>query len=134
MNSAEFRKELVKLMPGYKWKVHQPERCIDAIAGRKVLKATGTQSSGFNRTSTMQVERECRSGEPVFYGAKIADYGRGAPWSFFGHGNTLAQALRDLQRQCELEANRCKAMAERIDSARATAPESNPIKSARSDS
>jgi hypothetical protein len=90
MNSIEFRKELVKLMPGYTWTVHQstdPDRYISA---------TGIQSSGFNRLSTLQIERRDRiSG--VEYEAKSSGYGKHCPWLSSATGATLAQALRHLQ-------------------------------------
>lgn len=65
MKSAEFRKELLKIMPGYSWTVHKtsnPER----------LTATGIQSSGFNRLSTLQVTRTDKGGGP-WYGDCIFD-------------------------------------------------------------
>lgn len=93
MKPADFRKELVKIMPGYKWTIHasrSPER---------FLVATGTQSSGSNRLSTLQVERRdnyAGSGKPR-YEAKSSGYGRRSPWMHVASGQTLAQALRNLQ-------------------------------------
>ncbi len=90
MNSNEFRKELKKIMPKYNWTVHLkywPD---------SPLSATGIQSSGFNRLSTLQVVRREKKGE-VFYDVKSAGPGTGAPWLAEKTGGTLAQALRKLQ-------------------------------------
>ncbi len=48
--TTDFRKELLAIMPGYKWTVHK------TISGQK-LEATGIQTSGFNRLSTLSVTR-----------------------------------------------------------------------------
>lgn len=101
MNTADFRKELVKIMPGYKWTVHK-SNCPD-----KYLSATGTQSSGSNRLSTLHVERRedyAGSGHPR-YEAKSAGYGAKSPWMHTSSGRTLAQALRSLQQHYERQAS-----------------------------
>lgn len=93
MKPAEFRAALNKIMPGYKWTVH-----TSSTQGR-VLLATGTQSSGSNRLSTLQVERRdnyAGSGKPRFE-VKSAGYGKRAPWLHTANGETLARALRNLQ-------------------------------------
>jgi hypothetical protein len=102
MKSAEFRKELTTAMPGYSWTVHA-SRSSD-----KMLVATGIQTSGSNRLSTLSVE--CRenyaaSGSPR-YEVKSAGYGKKAPWLHSASGKTLAQALRALQNHYEREARR----------------------------
>lgn len=93
MKASEFRAELVKIMPGYKWTVHSGR------SSDRVLIATGTQSSGSNRLSTLRVERRenyAASGHPL-YEAKSAGYGKKAPWVHTATGRSLARALRDLQ-------------------------------------
>lgn len=93
MNASEFRAELVKIMPGYSWTVHKSR------APEHYLLATGTQSSGSNRLSTLQVERRdnyAASGKPR-YEVKSAGYGKRAPWLHFAQAQTLAKALRSLQ-------------------------------------
>ena len=61
MNSNEFRAELVKIMPGYSWTVRRDpawlRKAVPAPEGLNVLTATGTQSSGSNRLSTLEVTR-----------------------------------------------------------------------------
>lgn len=89
-DQADFRKELLKVMPGYSWTVHK-SHFPDIY-----LSATGTQSSGFNRLSTLSVERRDRDGI-VTYEVKSAGFGKKAPWVFVNTGSTLAKALRALQ-------------------------------------
>ena len=93
MKSQEFKQELQKIMPGYKWSVH---RVI--VPGELV--ATGTQSSGFNRLSTLCVERRDRDGV-ITYLAKSSGYGAKSPWLASATGGTLAQSLRALQDEYE---------------------------------
>lgn len=93
MKPADFRKELVKIMPSYNWTVHQ-SKCPE-----KYLCATGIQSSGSNRLSTLQVERRdnfAGSGKTRFE-VKSAGYGKRAPWLHTAADGTLARALRNLQ-------------------------------------
>lgn len=107
MKPADFRKELIKLMPGYKWTVHQSSR------PDHYLSATGTQSSGFNRLSTLRVERRenyAGGGRPR-YEAKSAGYGCKAPWRYVADGRSLAQALRNLQDHYERQAADFKRLA-----------------------
>ena len=97
MNANEFRKELVKIMPGYEWTVHKT-----MAAG--YLHATGTQSSGFNRLSTLHVSRREQDGT-TRYEAKSAGFGLRAPWLHTAADGTLARALRGLQDHYESMAN-----------------------------
>lgn len=90
MNSKEFRAELVKIMPGYDWTVHQSR-----IAWR--MEATGTQSSGFNRLSTLSVVRVEKEGQKPSYEVKSAGFGLRARWLHTNKDGTLARALRGLQ-------------------------------------
>ncbi len=96
MNSNGFRKELVKIMPGYKWTVHRPS----VTPFSKLLSATGIQSSGFNRLSTLSVVRREKDGE-VYYDVKSAGFGLRAPWLSEFTDGTLARALRELQNHYE---------------------------------
>jgi hypothetical protein len=89
-----FRDQLVKSMPGYSWTVHRHSK--DAVR----ITATGTQSSGFNRLSTLQVDRR-EIGGVVSYTAKSAGYGLRAKWLHENTDSTLARALRGLQQHYE---------------------------------
>ena len=92
---ADFRAELKKIMPGFKWTVHK-SNVLDWI------QATGIISSGFNRVATLQVVRRSN---PVrtFYTVKIAGYGKHGLFIREDQGKTLAQALRALEKYCECE-------------------------------
>ncbi|PSS62492.1 hypothetical protein C6558_21070 [Ensifer sp. NM-2] len=98
MNANEFRAELLKIMPGYSWTVHKTPK------GMTYLKATGIQSSGSNRLSTLSVIRRERDGQ-VSYEAKSAGYGLRAKWLHTTTDGTLARALRGLQDHYEYTAN-----------------------------
>lgn len=94
--SSQLRKELVKIMPGYSWTVHRQSPLSD----RKYLKATGVQTSGFNRLSTLQVIRLEKEGVAE-YEVKSAGFGLKAEWLSTATGKTLAKALRSLQNEYE---------------------------------
>lgn len=99
MNAKEFRAELVKIMPGYSWTVHKSSS--DAL-----MNATGTQTSGFNRLSTLLVERRdnyAGTGRP-WYTVKSAGFGLRAPFLAAYEDKTLARALRGLQQHYEWKA------------------------------
>ncbi len=89
MASTKFRKELIKIMPGYKWTVHRQYT-------KAYLSATGIQSSGFNRMSTLEVNR-WENDSDVEYEVKSSGYGRNAHWLSDYKAGTLARALRGLQ-------------------------------------
>lgn len=96
MKQADFRAELVKIMPGYKW-------VVSSLSSEAYLQATGTQSSGSNRLSTLQVDRRdnyAGSGKPR-YEVKSAGFGKRAPWLATVSDGTLASALRALQEHYE---------------------------------
>lgn len=95
--SAQFRAELLKIMPGYVWTVHK-SRSPDQLT------ATGTQSSGFNRLSTLQVTRT-EHAVGVWYEAKSSGYGLRSPWLMSNTDASLARALRGLQNGYEEQAN-----------------------------
>jgi hypothetical protein len=98
MNSSDFRKELVKIMPGYNWTVHKSV-FLDATC----FKATGIQTSGFNRLSTLEVVRRDKDGT-VEYEVKSSGSGTRAPWLSTASDGTLARALRALQNIYEWKA------------------------------
>lgn len=87
--SVRFRKELTRIMPGYNWTVHK-------TSNEHRLEATGVQSSGFNRLSTLSVIRLEQNGVAV-YEAKSAGFGRRARWMHSHTDATLSRALRGLQ-------------------------------------
>lgn len=89
MKPKDFRAELIKIMPGYEWTVHKS-------TSENHLRATGTQSSGFNRLSTLRVVRIEKDGLAT-YEAKSAGYGLRAKWLHTNTDGTLARALRGLQ-------------------------------------
>lgn len=93
MDTKDFRKELDKVMPGYKWTIHKSST-------PEFMAATGTISSGFNRLSTLRVERQ-ETGRIIIYEAKSSGYGVKAKWLHTAYGATLAQALRELQSHYE---------------------------------
>lgn len=97
MNASEFRAELVKIMPGYKWTVHKSH------APEHYLLATGTQSSGSNRLSTLQVERRDNyAGSGLArYEVKSSGYGKRAPWLHTVSAPSLAVTLRCLEHHYE---------------------------------
>jgi Ca2+-dependent lipid-binding protein len=97
MTPKDFRAELTKIMPGYAWTVHK-------TSSETYLKATGTQSSGFNRLSTLCVVRTERDGV-ASYEAKSAGYGLRARWLHTHVDGTLARALRGLQDHYEAVSN-----------------------------
>ncbi len=97
MKRSDFRKELTKIMPGYKWTLRAGKD------GDRVMLAEGIQSSGSNRLSTLSVERRdnyAASGKPI-YEVKSAGYGKRAPWLHTATDWTLARALRNLQEYYE---------------------------------
>jgi hypothetical protein len=90
MNLTKFRKELMKIMPGYRWTIHRssyPERFISA---------TGIMTAGFNRMSTVEIIRRKKDDE-IEYEAKSAGFGVKSPWLSEYTDRTLPRALRGLQ-------------------------------------
>ena len=100
MNAEDFRKELVKIMPGYEWTVHKSSDL------ERYMVATGIQSAGFNRLSTLQVtRRRDLLNSAVRYEVKSAGFGKRAPWLYTSEDGTLARALRNLQSHYESHAS-----------------------------
>ena len=100
MNSTEFRKQLIKIMPGYTWTIHRNSYIPTTYS---YLEATGIQSSGFNRLSTLYVIRR-ETDNVVEYEVKSAGYGRASPWLSTSRDPSLARALRGLQDHYEQKA------------------------------
>ena len=94
MNSNEFRKQLTKIMPGYMWTIHRSGN------SKGYLTATGIQSSGFNRLSTLQITKLEKNGK-IVYEATSSGFGTKATWLSDYTASTLARALRGLQNHYE---------------------------------
>lgn len=107
----DFRAELVKIMPGYRWTVHRPAK------GASKLNATGIQSSGFNRLSTLIVQRALERDGP-WYTAKSAGFGTRTPFIGECGDRTLARALRGLQDHYTGKANTYRSLAARLQAGR----------------
>lgn len=114
MNGHAFRAELTKIMPGYNWTVHRATKGADHIT------ATGIQSSGSNRLSTLEVKRIELNGK-VTYVARSAGHGTRARWMYESADGTLARALRGLQQHYEDMANTYRSLAARLQTGRAVA-------------
>jgi len=122
MNAKEFRADLEKIMPGYSWTVHQQPKCRDIPKDSWPLVATGIQSSGSNRLSTLEVTRRERDGS-VTYTAKSSGYGTRARWLHEHADGTLARALRGLQDHYEATAATYRSHAEALKLGRGKAKE-----------
>lgn len=107
-----FRDELAKIMPGYSWTVHRHSK--DDV---RVI-ATGIQSSGFNRLSTLRVIRTTEKDGRVSYTAKSAGHGTRAKWLHENSDATLASALRGLQHHYERVANTYRSHAAHLEAGR----------------
>ncbi len=115
MKRSEFRAELLKLMPGYSWTVHKGK---DSDA---VFIATGIQSSGSNRLSTLRVERR-EDDRGISYQARSAGYGTRSPWLHTASDGSLARALRALQEHYESNARKYSAHASDLQVGRKATP------------
>jgi hypothetical protein len=111
MKRSEFRAELLKIMPGYSWTIHKGK---DSDI---VFIATGIQSSGSNRLSTLYVERR-EDDHGTSYQVKSAGYGTRSPWLHTANDGTLARALRTLQEYYECNARKYSAHASDLQSGR----------------
>lgn len=111
MTPKQFRAELVKIMPGYSWVVHNSSTT-------DYMEATGTKSSGFNRLSTLRVVRAERNNGKPWYEAKSSGFGLRAPWLATNSDSTLARALRGLQQHYEQMAATYAGHARALESAR----------------
>lgn len=90
MNPVKFREALKKIMPGYSWIVHK------STFPEEYLRATGTQSAGFNRLSTLEIVWR-KNKDKVVYEARSSGYGTRAKWLYECEDITLARVLRGLQ-------------------------------------
>ncbi|PWJ81512.1 hypothetical protein C7441_11044 [Pseudaminobacter salicylatoxidans] len=115
MTPKEFRAELTKIMPGYSWTVHKSST-------DDYMEATGTQSSGFNRLSTLVVVRRDnyagKGNDRPWYTVKSAGFGLRAPFLGAYEDGTLARALRGLQKHYEHMAGTYAGHARALQSAR----------------
>lgn len=111
MDRNEFRAKLTKLLPGYSWTVHRGSK--DA----KKIVATGTQSSGFNRLSTLEVTYSSND-HGDWFEVRSSGYGLRAPWLGKSGDATLASALRGLQDYYQRQASLYGGHASAIASAR----------------
>lgn len=112
MKTADFRKELLRIMPGYKWTVHNSSEPKSGF-----FSAEGIKTSGFNRLSTVQVYRRVKSGV-VEYEVKSSGFGKSAPWLASARCGTMARAFRQLQSYYENEGRKYLAHARELESAR----------------
>ena len=112
---AELRKSLIKILPGYKWTVHK------SSSPDGYLRATGIQTAGFNRLSTLSIEVRFKKGE-LEYEAKSAGFGLRAPWLSSATDGTLTRAVRALQSYYEGQEAKYGQHAANIRHARATTP------------
>jgi len=120
MNANEFRQELVLFMPGYRWTVHRS-------TSPRVMRATGVKVSGFNRLSTLEVERRenyAGSGFPC-YTVRSAGFGRKAPFLGENGDITLLRALRGLQEHYQKTAATYRAHAHALETGRSSSPEAS---------
>lgn len=120
MTPADFRKKLINIMPGYDWTVHKTPKCYADI-GLNYLQATGIQSSGFNRLSTLSIIWREKDGVEEFE-AKSAGYGSNARWLHTHIDSTLARALRGLQDHYQHMAGLYQGHANALQSARRAKP------------
>jgi hypothetical protein len=102
MSRDEFRAKLKKIMPGYQWTVHRAPKHAAHVVGKIV--ATGTQTSGFNRLSTLEVTYTSIEEGDNWFEVRSAGYGLRAPWLGKNADSTLARALRGLQEYYQREA------------------------------
>lgn len=110
--ATDFRKDLLKIMPGYNWTVHKTDNPLR-------ITATGIQSSGFNRLSTVQVTRIEGDSWGLSYVVKSASHGTKAPWISENRDRTLARAFRGLQDHYECKANTYRKLAASLQAGRA---------------
>lgn len=115
-STTDFRKELTKVMPGYKWTVN-----LKFDLGCAYLSALGIQTSGFNRLSTLEVVRREKDGA-TNYTVRSSGYGVKAPWLGEYVDSTLARALRGLQNHYERMGREYLSHASSLENGRKTPP------------
>ena len=94
MKATNFRKELIKVMPSYKWTVHR------LYCSERFIFATGIVTIGFNRMSTLQIIKR-KKDDNIEYEAKSSGFGLNSPWLSRYKDITLKRALRGLQNHYE---------------------------------
>ena len=109
--TTDFRAELKKWMPGFKWTVHKQR------LGSAFFEATGIRSAGFNRMGTMRIER-CATQFGIRYTVKVDGFGKKGSWLNAATGSTLRQALRGVQENCNWHARNYASLATMIQNAR----------------
>ena len=113
-DAAALRKDLHKVLPGYKWAVHRSHKYLST----NHIEATGTVSGGFNRVSTLTVKVAIRP--PPYKGPDfnitMIDPHRCTTVS--GWGETFTQCVRDLQNSLEDTFQRTKGNLEILRQAR----------------
>lgn len=111
MTRDEFRAELRRRMPGLKWTIRTRARC-----NAEAMLAVGTRADGLNRACTLEVGYLGAGLLP--YEARHYGHGKRAPLTASGRGDTVAQALRDLQATLETLARRYANAADDVQRAR----------------
>lgn len=106
---SSFRDDLKNVLPGYNWTVHKPHMVTETLV------ATGIQSSGFNRLSTIEVQS---NKEGNWFKAKISGFGTKSPWTCECLGKTLKQVIRNLQEYLEHQERFYGSLAESVKNAR----------------
>lgn len=119
-DSKKFRAMLVKIMPGYDWTIHR------ASKGATSLVATGTQSSGFNRLSTLEVMWKVEQTGGWFV-ARSSGYGLRSRWLAQNGDVTLAKALRGLQEIYAHKAHTYRQHELALKNARSVKPTPDPL-------
>ena len=114
MDRKKLAEALQRIMPGYNWTVHQTGK------GYQVISATGTQSRGFNRLSTLSVAVR-KNNEKDWFEVKYSGYGLRAPWLYTCEDVTLARAFRELQNHFIHKASTYRGAARTIEAARVKA-------------
>lgn len=109
---ADFRAELKKLLPGYKWTVTKSTYNSTKFA-------TGTLSAGFNRLSTLDALRGVSTiNGCAWYEIDARGYGTRSEKTARGVGNSLAQAVRMMQDELWTKARKYQALHDQVEQAR----------------
>lgn len=96
--------ECEKLLPKYKWRARR-------TTSPTFMSAEGTISSGFNRLSTLDVDRRPLFSLPneglakAVYCVTIHGYGKGSPQLAIAHAATLKGAISSLRKALERAAH-----------------------------
>lgn len=110
MSSTDFRAELMKVMPGLDWNVH------DQISDTCLL-ATGIKSRGYDRMFQMSVQKT-GSGNKVEYEVWSSGYATHTNCLHPNRDTTLESAVRGLQNHYKIKENEYRSHADAIHRAR----------------